>query len=271
MTDVVGSLIRRAAIALCLTLAFVSPAAAQQSPPPLSEAPTTPEFMPRYDFHLSADSLRDQDVRFTWDTHFGGNLDLVDYVHGRATVLMDYEAVLGNEYRLFDPNQSSYTLEAASSARIGGTEVFVVFHHISRHLSDRPKRFAIAWNVLQARVMRRFVIDGTTIDLRGDIGKVTQHSYVDYAWTADGDVLIRRPLTPHVGAFARGYVETFATNPAIAGRQRQTGGRTEGGLRLSGRGGAVEVFVGYERIVDADPIQALPFTWAFTGFRLVSN
>jgi len=44
---------------------------------------------------------------------------IVDYVAGRAGIYVDYEALLGDEFRLFDPNQGNYTLEANASGRIG--------------------------------------------------------------------------------------------------------------------------------------------------------
>ena len=271
MTESAGSLLRHAASAACLAFVLVSPAAAQQSPPPLAEAPPGPQFMSRYDFHLSADSLAVADQRFAWDTHFGGDFDLVNYVHGRATFLADYQAVLGTEYRPFDPNQGNYTLEAAGSGQVRGTEIFLVLHHISRHFSDRPKRFAIAWNVLQARLLKRVTVRGATFDLRGDLGKVSAHAFVDYSWTADADLIVRRPINSHVGIYARGYAETFGINKTISGRRRQTGGRLEGGIQLPGSGGSAELFVGYEQVVDADPISQLPRTWTFAGFRLISK
>ena len=43
------------------------------------------------------------DPRFSWETHFGGDLDVADYVVGRSSILVDYEAVLGDEFRPFDP------------------------------------------------------------------------------------------------------------------------------------------------------------------------
>src|SRR5207248_10384148 len=49
------------------------PAAAQQPSTPAAG----PQFFPRYDFHLSAASLAIDDDRFSWDTHFGGELDFV--------------------------------------------------------------------------------------------------------------------------------------------------------------------------------------------------
>ena len=116
MADTAGSLIQRAALAACLALAAAAPAApaaaqAAPLPPVVAPPPSEPEFMSRYDFHLSAvaltpptittaDGQSTGDPRFSWDTRFGGSLDVVDYLTGRATVLVDYQAVLGSEYIL---------------------------------------------------------------------------------------------------------------------------------------------------------------------------
>jgi hypothetical protein len=278
MPDTDGSLMRRAAMAACLLLLFAARASAQYiEPPGFAPAPASPNFLTRYDFHLSAAKLnlstRDnvEDQRFVWDTHFGGDLDVADYVYGRTSMLVDYEAVLGSEFRVFDPNQGNYTLEASSSVRIGGAEIAGVFHHVSRHLGDRPKRFPVAWNVLGARVMRRVEIQGITADITVGGGKLVQHSTVDYKWTGNLDLLIRRPVTERVGVFARGTGQVFTIDPLISNRERQLGGKAEGGVRLNGRAGALELFAGYERRIDADPIDFQPHNWALAGFRLLSR
>jgi len=48
-------------------------------------------------------------------------------------------------------------------------------------------------------------------------------------------------------------------------------GRAEAGVRVSGKQGAVDLFAGYERVVDADPFAEVPRSWAFAGFRLVNK
>jgi len=98
-------------ISVCLCLGGAGPAEAQAPVPTPSAAPASPDFLTHYNFHLSADALASGDERFSWQTHFGGDLDLVDYVAGRVNVLADYEAVLGREFRRFDPNQGNYTRE----------------------------------------------------------------------------------------------------------------------------------------------------------------
>jgi hypothetical protein len=269
---------RRAAIAACLFLTLAAAASAQQTEPPgFAPAPASADFLTRYDFHLSAAKLSPStpdnitDPRFVWDTHFGGDLDVVDYVSGRVSMLVDYEAVLGSEYRAFDPNQGNYTLEASGSVRVDGTEIAGVLHHVSRHLGDRAKRFPIAWNVLGVRAMRRVPVAGATIDVTVGGGKVVQHSTVDYKWTGDLDLLLRRPINERVALFARGTGEIFLIDHTLSDRSRQTGGKVEGGVRLNGPRGAVELFAGYERRIDADPLEFLAHDWALAGFRLLAR
>jgi hypothetical protein len=268
-----GSLMRRAALAACLTLAAAASAFAQPpDQPTVVPAPDAGEFLARYDFHLSAAALAVSDPRFSWDTHFGGSLDVVDYVHGRAGIYVDYEAVLGDEYRLFDPNQGNYTLEANASGRLtSSTEVVGMFHHVSRHLSDRPKRFAVAWNLLGARILQQLKLGGTTID--GDLegGRIVQNSYVDYAWIGELHLQARRPVSDRLGVYGRASGEWYGIDRSVANRGRQAGGVVELGLRVNGKAGAVELFAGAERRVDADPLDRKPKNWVLAGFRLLGR
>jgi hypothetical protein len=274
MRDTDGSLAWRAALAACLLLPFASTASAQQPQPPgFAEAPASPDFLTRYDFHLSAANLGIDDPlkRFSWDTHFGGDLDVVDYVTGRVSILIDYEAVLGSQIRAFDPNQGNYTLEASASARVRRVEIAGALHHVSRHLGDRAKLYPIAWNVVEGRVMGRLPVAGATVDITVGGGHLVQRSSVDYTWTGNLDLLIRRPINQRVGVFARGSGEMFGIDPTLSTRDRQTGGKAEAGLRINGRSGALELFAGYERRIDADPSDrpGQAHNWALAGFRLV--
>jgi hypothetical protein len=284
MADTVGSLTRRlcrsASFTACLVLLRAAGAAAQ---PPLPQpvvttAPSEPEFLPRYDFHLNAErlitSLPDTDQRFSWDTHFGGSLDLADFVVARAGVLLDYEAVLGSEYRPFDPNQGNYILEGYVMGRLGGdTEVGGLFHHESRHLSDRykPKDLPVAWNELGARILHRITLGSATVDADLEGGYAVEHAYVDYTWIGSADVLVRKPLNDGVGVFAHGSGQFFAVDGTVPNRGTQTGGLVEAGVRLNGKAGAIELFVGLEKRVDADPLDRQSQHWGVAGFRLLSR
>jgi hypothetical protein len=185
-------------------------------------------------------------------------------------MVADYEAVVGDELRAFDPNQSIYTLETSSSIWIGTTEIAGFFHHVSRHLSDRPKTVPIAWNVLGARVLRRFAVGDTTIAVRAGAGRVLAHATVDYRWTADFDVVVRHRLNDRVALYARSWGELLGV-AASSQRDTQKSAHIDGGVRVEGRGAALELFAGYERRADADPFDLQPLKWGLAGFRLVNK
>jgi hypothetical protein len=277
MSDRPGSL----ALAACFALVFAAHAAAQETQPIIAPAPAVPDFLTRYDFHLSIASLITStptpappvpDQRFSWDSHFGGSFDIADLVVARLGVTVDYQAVMGSEYRPFDPNQANYLLEGFVSARVApDTEVAAIFHHVSRHLSDRPKAFAVAYNEIGGRLMRRQAFGTTTVDVDLEGGRAVQHSYVDYTWLGSLQVLVRRPLNERVGFFVHGSGQAFAVNELVAGRGAQAGGLVEAGVRVAGRAGALEIFAGYEKRVDADPLDRLSQRWGLAGFRLLSR
>jgi hypothetical protein len=268
MQDPVGSLARHAALAACLTIACAVPVAGQS---PLPEYPGSFDFMSRYDFHLSAAGLLVDDDRFSWDTHFGGDFDFLEYVKGRTIFTADYQAVLGKEIRAFDPIQGNYTLAAATSLRLGENEMVLVLHHVSRHLGDRPKVQAIAWNEIDVRLLRQFPIQDATLDVTASLGKVVARADVDYSWTGELDAIWRRTISPRRSLFGRGAFETIGVISEINDRNQQYGGRLEGGLRLRGQGGALEVFAGFERVIDADALDLQTRQWLYAGFRLVTN
>jgi hypothetical protein len=264
------------------TLVFLAAAgrAGAQQQPIAAPAPNQPEFLPRFDFHLTIDrlmrSLTPQqqlaDRRFSWDSHYGGSFDLVDYVAGRATITADYQAVLGNEFRPFDPNQANYVLEASLSGRSSDqAETAVIFHHVSRHISDRPKTFAVAWNLLGGRFLHHAAAGMTTVDIAIEGGRVVQRSYVDYAWLAGGQFQVRHALNAHAGLFLHGDGKLFLVDKSEIGRSRQAGGRVEAGIRVNGRGGVMELFAGYEKRPDAHPLDRLSQRWSLVGLRLLSR
>ena len=261
----------RVCTAVVLMIVPASARAQRIAPAPADAPSDAPQFMSRFDVHLTADATASGNPAFWMDSHFGGDFDIVDYGKGRGTLLADYQAVLGKQLRPFDPNQGNYLLEGSSSYRVGDAEIAGVFHHESRHLGDRAKIQAIAWNVLQVRLLYHHTFGGADVKARGDAGEVVQHSLVDYKWTADVEGRVDKPVAPHVQAYGSAYAETYGIRHDISTRGRQTGGRLEGGVRLLGKGGAIDLFVGYERIVDADAFQQLPFSWAFAGFRVVNK
>jgi len=266
---------------ICTFVAFVvvvmagaGRAGAQQpGPRPVDNiSPDKAEFLPRTNFHLTANTLSGGDPRFTWDARWGGSADVLDYHFGRLGIVGDYEAVVGSERKNFDVNQSLYILEASTSGFYKEHEIALVFHHVSRHLTDRLKPKPTAWNVLEARYLHNFDFNGTTVALVAAAGNVVTHVDVDYTWNLNFDVVVSHAVKPRLDIYARGLGDTFGVDPAIKGRtQPQHAGRFEGGVRFNARNAALELFAGVEHRMDADLHDYLPITWGIMGFRLVNK
>lgn len=256
---------------LLLALA-AAPAAAQSPPaPPAQAAPARRiEFLPRFDFLLGMEHLVDDDPRFVWDGRFGGEVDLIDYGVGRATFAAEYQVLLGEQFRIFDPNQGNYTLAGSLSARVRGVEVAGVFHHVSRHLSDRPKRQPIDWNMAGARVRGTLTRGRMHVDSRVDVRGVVQHSFVDYRWEADAEARARVTVAPQAAIVAAAGMRVLGVDGS-RDRGTQYGVRSEGGIRVEGPAAAVELFLAAERRIDPYQLEFSTGSWLTAGFRLVSR
>ncbi len=254
----------RASLIALVLLARASAAAAQNAPA------SGVVFLPRYDFHLGADHLSSSDPRFTWDTNFGGSLDFVDYGRGRSTFTANYEAVLGEQFRKFDPNQGNYLLDVSSSWRTHGYELAALFHHTSRHLSDRFKRTPVDWNMFGVTVARAALRGRTALQAHGGLLGVVLHSNVDYRWEANAGLDARHPLYKAVSAVAEGDLRLVGVDGS-ANRGTQHGERVEGGLRFEGQRGAIELVLTGERRIDPYPLEMSTMSWFGAGFRFVSR
>ena len=207
---------------------------------------------------------------FVWDTNFGGELDVVDYRTGRATFVANYQAILGDEFRHFDPNQGNYILSGSSSLRTAGPEIAGVFYHQSRHLADRANRVAVAWNMIGGRAQHRFTAGQTHVDARVDVRGVVQKSFVDYRWEIDSGARSDVQIRPQVGLLFSGDLRLLGVD-GTQNRGNQTGFRGEAGLRTVGRAGAMEFFFAVERRIDPYPLEFGTAHWVTLGFRLLSR
>lgn len=247
-------------IAALLLVLAATPASAQTS---------SVDFLSRFDVQLAMEHLAEGDPRFVWDGRFGGELDFIDYGRGRATFTAEYEVLLGEQFRVFDPNQGNYTLAASASVRLRRVEVAGVFHHVSRHLSDRPKRQAIDWNMAGARVHGTFTRGRTTIEPRVDVRGVVQRSFVDYQWELNAATRARVRVAARAAVVAAGGVRVLGVDLS-RDRGTQYGARGEGGIRLEGTAAAVELFVAAERRIDPYQLEFTTGSWVTVGFRVVS-
>jgi hypothetical protein len=256
--------------ASALTLILCPDSAGAQTDSTADPPHPSVEFLPRVAFHLTGEHLSGDDVSFVWDTNFGGDLDVIDYGGGRATFVANYQAILGNEFRHFDPNQGNYILGGSASWRKLGMEFAGVFHHESRHLSDRSNRVAVAWNMMGGRALRTFTSGPARIEARVDLRGVVAKSFVDYDWEIDSGVRSDVHIRPGVGALFAGGLRHLAVD-GTQNRGDQTGYRAEAGVRIEGRTGAMEFFLATERRVDPYPLEFGVARWTTVGFRLLSR
>jgi hypothetical protein len=110
-----------------------------------------PAFLPEAFARLKAARYVPADDDQAWTGWIGAGADLLRA--GRVTVELtaDVETIIGRERRTFDANQANYHLAGAARIGVGRYEVAPFFHHVSRHVVDRPKTQAVDWNVLGAR------------------------------------------------------------------------------------------------------------------------
>jgi hypothetical protein len=262
--------LRTAVLALALALAGV-PARAQEPPQRPPSWSGRNGLLTGYAFTLGLETLSGDDPRYQWDFDLGGQVDVLRVGPGRVNVSVNFEGVLGEILQRFDPIFNNYTIDTLGGATTHGVELAAVFHHVSRHLGDRPKPFGIAWNMLGIHAMWRGRPGGLSLQARGWAQGTVNAYFVDYLGEVGADVLAERVLNDKVSFVARGTVDAMFIDGSKSQRGTQTGGRVEGGLRLSGTGAAVEFYVAADRRIDADPFEQRPETWALVGMRLVNR
>ncbi len=269
-----GCLTGRQALGAVLLCALVPAAVARAQthaadPSEPGKAPV--RILSRYVFHLDAEHISSDDPRFSWDGDFGGAVDLLEYGVGRFQFLANYNVGLGDQVRRFDPNQGNYQLDGSASYRARGHEVAVVFHHLSRHLSDRPKIAAIDWNMGGVHWSRVAERAGARIETSAHLLGTIKRSFVDYSWEGAGRAAVRAPLPSAFAVIASGDVRVVGVDPTIAARGRQTGWRIEGGIRVAGTAAAVELFAAAEQRIDPYPHEVGSARWGLAGFRITTK
>ena len=233
-------------------------------------AQSTIQFFPRTDFLMDAEHISSDNILFVWDANFGGDMDFFDWNGVRASFLANYEVVLDNELRNFAPNQGNYILEPSLSARVRGVDVTAQFHHVSRHMADLTKIPAIDWNMVGGRVRKAWTQGAWALDAQGDVRRIIKKSFVDYNWEVEGQIRARYAWRSGVGFTSHVTWHTLTVDGS-RDRGTQTGARAEGGVRLQGSGGAVELFLAAERKVDPYPLEFSTENWLTAGFRFTSN
>jgi hypothetical protein len=137
-------------------------------------------------------------------------------------------------------------------------------------LSDRENDVAVAWNMVGGRVNKIITQGRARVDARVDLRGVVNKAFVDYEWELDSLVRTDVQITPTMGALFSGGLRRLAVD-GTQNRGDQTGFRVEAGVRLEGRAGAMEFYLGAERRIDPYPLEFGTASWVTVGFRLLSR
>jgi hypothetical protein len=251
---------------LLVCAAALAPAGAGQAP--------DVDWLPEAGLRLSAARYGRSEPQFKWSGWIGGGMGLVRA--GRVTLRVDtdVETIIGSEKRTFDANQANYHLEGHARADLGRYQAQVYYHHVSRHLEDRPKTQAVDWNVLGVRVGRRF--DGrVAVRALAGLGKTTQVSLVGYRWELTGRVQAELPL--HAGGAGAdggalyGDAELRLVQADASPEFPRDGfldARLEAGLRLRRAARAGALFLAFERRNDVFLLEPGARSRLLVGLRL---
>jgi hypothetical protein len=211
---------------------------------PGSAAP--PAFLPDAFARLKAARYVPADDDQAWTGWIGAGADLVRA--GRVTMELtaDVETIIGTERRTFDANQANYHLAFAARVAAGRYEVTPFFHHVSRHVVDRPKAQAVDWNMVGVRASVPLPDGRGRVTL--GVGHTIQVSLVGYGWelTARGDaVLVKRDFGGLYAALDLRHV-TAEPVPEFP-RGSFTDWTLEGGARFSSGPRSLDTFAAFER------------------------
>ncbi|HEV8392697.1 MAG TPA: hypothetical protein VGQ37_00425 [Vicinamibacterales bacterium] len=240
-----------------------------QAPPDNPEGAVV--WLPNYHFHLNMAHLSNDSPRYNWDANYGGEFGIVAVGRTQLTFVANYQAVLGDEFHPFDPNQGNYTIDGVLSSRVKGFYVAAVFHHLSRHLADRAKRPPVDWNMFGGRVGAQFKRNGTDVEARFDLLGAILKTNVDYDWEMHAGVRAHHRVYGTVGLIGSAMLREVGTNGLLGNRGTQTGGRGEGGLRVSGKAATVELYLAVERVIDPYPTEFGTASYASVGMRLLTR
>ena len=269
---------RRALFLAAVFAAAASTATAQSiqlAPLENTQAPVdNPEgavvWLPNYKFHLNMAHLSDDSPRYNWDANYGGELGIIAVGRTQLSFVANYQAVLGEEFHPFDPNQGNYTIDGVLSSRVKGFYVAGVFHHLSRHLADRPKRPPVDWNMMGGRVGRIFKSGATDVEARFDLLGAILKTNVDYNWEMHAGARVHHHVYGTFGLIGSATLRQVGTN-GLGNRGTQTGGRGEGGFRISGKAATIELYLAVEKVIDPYPTEFGTEKYASVGMRLLTR
>jgi hypothetical protein len=225
-----------------------SPAALVLALFPVAVGADDVELLPDVTLQLAGAAYVPAEDAFAWDTWIGGGAGLLRFKAATAYLTADVETILGRERREFDANQANYHLEGGLRIRYGRQLLIPFFHHVSRHLVDRPKTQLVDWNLVGVRVTGPLPASlPVAARYAASVARTVHRRGVGYEWelvgVLDVEVAHRSWGVPYLRADAR-----FVTvDPEAApGRGDFVDFLGQGGLRFVRGGRNLDLFAAYE-------------------------
>ncbi len=229
--------------------------------------------LPDSALHLELARYAPAETDLTWSAWIGAGVGLLKVRGATAYLAGDVETVLGEQRRLFDADQVNYHLEGGARVPLAALELVPFFHHVSRHLIDRPKTPNEDWNMVGLRTTGALPVSWP---LRGrwslGLGHTVETKYVTYGWelTARLDAgLVRWSWAQSYLRIAGRAVSTQSTPAGQgAGFLDVT---VESGMRLARGERRADLFLAYEHRNDVRLLTPGSRDRALVGLRLVSS
>jgi hypothetical protein len=227
------------------------------------------ELLPEVSVQLRAARYVPVRTDFHWQGWIGAGAEVVRVRSTTAFFTADVETIIGNTLRAFDANQANYHLEAGIRQHVGPATATLFFHHVSRHLVDRPKTRAVDWNILGGRVEWPVRTGRHPVVATASLGHTTLDSLVGYRWEAVAQVDAEPRRLGSGALFARANLRAVSVSEHP---QLRRGGFVdlsgEAGTRWTQEGRTLDLFAALERRNDVFLEVAGRRDRALFGFRI---
>jgi hypothetical protein len=207
---------------------------------------------------------------FVWDTWIGAGAGILRVKRVTAYLTADVETVIGHERRPWDPNQANYHLEAGARVRAGQHLLIPFFHHVSRHVVDRPLSEDVVWNLLGLRAVGSLP---KSLPFHGRYAASAAHtvqwSHVGYEWELTA--LVEAELLARAWGlvYLRGDARFVSVKDDLAPlRSDFLDYLGEGGVRFSRGARSLDLFTAYEHRNDVRVLVAGAEDRGLLGLRI---
>lgn len=229
--------------------------------------------LPDAALHLEGARYAPSEMELDWTTWVGAGLGLVTVHSATPYCAGDVETILGHERKPFDADQVNYHLEGGIRFPVGRSLLVPFFHHVSRHLIDRPKTQDVDWNLLGLRVVGSLpAAFRVPVRYAVGVGRTVETRYVTYEWE------LTARLEAEVWHWSAGEAYLRVAARAVTTRRTPALPRdgfldfaAEGGMRVARGGRHIDFFLSYEHRNDVFVLDPGSRDRALFGLRLASS